>query len=158
MKSSRRQFETIPLAEVLKKGVTIDDPYQEKNASQYELATTAKRKRVLVVDDERVIADTLTAIFDKAGYEAMAAYDGMTALLQCESFLPELVVTDVSMPGMNGIEMAILVTQRYPECRILLFSGQASTVNLLEEARTKGYDFELLTKPVHPKELLAKIA
>ena len=60
------------------------------------------------------------------------------------------------MPGMNGIEMAIQIRQRYPACKVLLFSGQAATADLLEEARQSGYDFELLAKPVHPTELLAK--
>jgi CheY-like chemotaxis protein len=115
-------------------------------------------KRVLVVDDESPIADTLTAIFRNAGYEAATAYDGLGALQQCDSFRPDLIVTDVVMPGMNGIDLAIEVRERYPACKILLFSGQAATANLLEEARQSGYDFELLAKPVHPAELLAKIA
>ncbi len=117
----------------------------------------ATPKRILVVDDETPIADTLTAIFRNAGYEAVAAYDGFSALAQCESFRPDLVITDVVMPGMTGVEMAIQVRLCYPACKILLFSGQAATANLLEEARKSGYDFELLTKPVHPAELLAKL-
>jgi CheY-like chemotaxis protein len=114
-------------------------------------------KRVLVVDDEKVIADTLGAILRKAGYEVAAAYDALSALSQCESCTPDLVITDVIMPGMNGIEMAILIQRRYPVCRVLLFSGQAATTDLLEEARRSGHDFELLTKPVHPTDLLASL-
>jgi CheY-like chemotaxis protein len=127
---------------------------------QAETPTALKTavKRVLVVDDECCIADTLTAIFRSAGYEAVASYDGLSALDQCESFQPDLVVTDVVMPGMNGIEMAILMKQRHPSCKVLLFSGQAATADLLEEARRSGHDFELLAKPVHPSELLAKLA
>ncbi len=118
----------------------------------------APLRRVLVVDDECVIADTLTAIFRRAGYEATACYDGISALSQCESYRPDLVITDVVMPGMNGVEMAIQVKQRYPACKVLLFSGQAATTNILEEAGRSGYDFELLSKPIHPADLLAKIA
>ena len=62
------------------------------------------------------------------------------------------------MPGMTGIEMAMVIKQRYPVCNVLLFSGQAMTSDLLEEARRSGYDFELLGKPVHPKDLLARLA
>ncbi len=125
--------------------------------SETAMNPKATPKRVLVVDDEARIADTLTAIFRNAGYEAVAAYDGSSALAHCEFFHPDLVVTDVVMPGMTGVEMAIQMRQQYPACKILLFSGQAATANLLEEARRSGYDFELLTKPVHPAELLAKL-
>jgi CheY-like chemotaxis protein len=116
------------------------------------------KRRILVVDDERCIADTLTAIFRNAGYEAAVAYDGASALSQCESFSPDLVITDVVMPEMNGIALALSIRQRYPDCRILLFSGHAATAGLLEEARQSGHDFELLAKPVHPADVLAKLA
>lgn len=61
------------------------------------------------------------------------------------------------MPGMSGIELAIHFRKAQPECKILLFSGQATTADLLEKARTEGYDFDLLTKPVHPADPLAKL-
>ena len=117
-----------------------------------------RRKRVLVVDDERVIADTLGTILGNSGYETTVAYDAQSALKQCEAVNPELVITDVIMPGMNGVEMAMRVRDRHPACKILLISGQAATTNLLEEARRRGYDFELLAKPIHPTDLLARLA
>jgi CheY-like chemotaxis protein len=61
------------------------------------------------------------------------------------------------MPVMSGIELAVKVRELCPECKVLLFSGQAATANLLENARADGHDFELLSKPVHPSDLLAKI-
>jgi DNA-binding response OmpR family regulator len=110
------------------------------------------------VDDERVIADTLATILRREGYETAAAYDGSSALTLCETFGPELVISDVVMlPGMSGIDLAIRIRQQYPGCKILLFSGQAATAGLLDEARRKGHEFELLAKPIHPKELLARI-
>src|ERR1035437_2166483 len=112
-------------------------------------------KRIFVVDDEKCIADTLVAILRNSGYEALAFYDAQSALEQVESFSPELVISDVVMPGMNGVEMAVLIRERHPACRVLLFSGQAATAELLEGARRRGYDFELLAKPVHPTVLLA---
>ena len=114
-------------------------------------------KRVLVVDDEHVIADTLAIILRNEGYEAATAYDGLSALSLCDSFCPELIVTDVQLPGTNGVQFAILAKQLYPGCGVVLFSGQAATANLLEEAEQAGYDFEILLKPVHPKDLLAKL-
>jgi DNA-binding response OmpR family regulator len=61
------------------------------------------------------------------------------------------------MPGMNGIELAIAVRQQFPDCYILLFSGQANTADTLEDAKRCGYDFELLAKPLHPEELITRI-
>ena len=115
-------------------------------------------KKVLVVDDERCIADTLAAILRNSGYDASIAYDADSALQQCESVAPDLLITDIVMPGSSGIDLAVLIRERHPDCKILLFSGQAQTVDMLEEARRRGYDFELLAKPVHPAELLSKLA
>jgi DNA-binding response OmpR family regulator len=91
------------------------------------------------------------------GYQAAIAYDGLSTLSLCESFCPELIITDVHLPGTSGVQMAILAKRLYPSCKILLFSGQAATANLIEEAQQAGYDFEILMKPVHPKDLLAKL-
>jgi YesN/AraC family two-component response regulator len=76
----------------------------------------------------------------------------------CEAaVVPDLLITDVAMPGLSGIELAIHVQMICPDCKVLLFSGQAETVNLFETARSEGHDFELLLKPVHPIDLLKKI-
>ena len=61
------------------------------------------------------------------------------------------------MPGISGIELAIQMRTQRPNCKILLFSGQAATWDLLEGARAQGYDFRLLQKPVHPSKLLFEI-
>jgi DNA-binding response OmpR family regulator len=111
---------------------------------------------VLIVDDEKIIADTLTAIFNRSGYTALTAYDAKSALAIAALSPPELLITDVMMPGMNGIDLAIAIEALLPDCRIMLFSGQASTVDLLARARTMGHDFTTLSKPVHPTELLKR--
>jgi len=61
------------------------------------------------------------------------------------------------MPGLTGIETAIITRSRLPKCKILLFSGQAACGDLLEAARSQGHEFELLAKPVHPTDLLTKL-
>lgn len=112
---------------------------------------------ILVVDDERRIADTLALILNTKDYTAEAAHGGASALEICRQRPPDLVVTDIVMPGMNGIELAIAIRGQFPDCRILLFSGQAETLEILENARRRGYHFELLAKPLHPEELLKKV-
>jgi CheY-like chemotaxis protein len=113
---------------------------------------------VLVVDDERIIADTLGAILGSSGYTAMTAYDGLSALEIARVVPPDLLISDVAMPGMDGIELAMAMRQSIPDCNVLLFSGQATTVDLLATARAAGYDFNALTKPVHPTDLLARVS
>jgi CheY-like chemotaxis protein len=61
------------------------------------------------------------------------------------------------MPGISGVELAIQMKAQYPTCKILLFSGQAATVDLLEDARAQGHQFDLLLKPVPPTELLFEL-
>jgi len=70
---------------------------------------------------------------------------------------PDLVISDVAMPGISGIDLAIQMRAQYPTCKILLFSGQAATMDLLEDARAQGHDFDLLLKPVPPAELLFEV-
>ena len=112
---------------------------------------------IVVADDEKRIADTLALILVSKGYAAEAAHDGTSALEICRQRVPDLVLSDVVMPGMNGIELAIAIRQQFGGCQILLFSGQAETLEILEDAKRRGYDFELLAKPLHPEQLLAKI-
>jgi len=110
---------------------------------------------VLIADDEVNIADTLAVILGRAGFRTMVAYDGTSALKMCQVTPPDLLISDVMMPGLNGVELAIAVQQTIPRCKILLFSGQAATVDQLGVARAAGRSFTILAKPLHPTTLLA---
>ncbi len=112
---------------------------------------------VLIVDDERVIADTLAIILNKSGYDATAVYSGTDAVEKARQMKPALVISDVVMADMNGIDASIEIRKILPECKILLFSGQAATKDLLAKARADGHNFELLIKPVHPTDLLKNV-
>jgi CheY-like chemotaxis protein len=110
--------------------------------------------RVVVVDDERVIAETLAAILRQSGFFATFFTDPLEALIFARSDAPDLLISDVMMPQLSGIDLAIRMKEQCPKCRILLFSGCADTVDLLETARKQGHNFHLLSKPVHPTDLL----
>ncbi len=97
-----------------------------------------KKPKVLVVDDEQIIADTLAKILDLNGYDAAAVYTGTSAVETARATQPDLIISDVIMPDMNGIEAAIRIREFLPDCKILLFSGQAATADLLESARAQG--------------------
>lgn len=120
-------------------------------------ATTNHKPRVLVADDEHVIANTLAIILNQSGFDAHAVYSGEKAVELAGTMKPDMVISDVIMTGMTGIEAAIQIRTLLPQCKILLFSGQAATADLLETARTQGHEFEILAKPVHPTDLLAKL-
>ena len=121
-------------------------------------ASSGYRPSVLIVDDESVIADTLTEILNRSGYAAAAAYDAESAMESALMKPPEMLITDVVLPGMNGIELAIQIKRIFPDCNTLLFSGQASTSDMLTSAKSAGHHFTLLSKPVHPKDLLAWVS
>ena len=114
--------------------------------------------RILVVDDEHVIADTLAAILIQSGYPTRAVYSAEAALEESVLLAPDVLISDVIMAGMSGIDLAIHITNTVPTCKIILFSGQAETANLLKDAEAAGYRFELLRKPVRPEVLLEHLA
>jgi DNA-binding NtrC family response regulator len=113
--------------------------------------------RIFVVDDEPVIASSLAAILQMSGFSARFFTCPLEALAAARSESPDLIISDVAMPDISGLDLAIQMRAQYPNCKILLFSGQAGTSDLLESARARGYDFRLLQKPVHPTEFLFEI-
>jgi DNA-binding response OmpR family regulator len=113
--------------------------------------------RVFVVDDDRVIASTTTAILRLSGYDARSFVNPLEALEAARTVQPDLVLADVVMPGLSGIDLAVRLKEQCPTCKVLLLSGQAETEDLLAAAREKGHDFQVLAKPIHPTDLLARI-
>jgi DNA-binding NtrC family response regulator len=112
--------------------------------------------KVLIVDDEHVVADSLALIFQRHRHEARAAYSAEEASELLREFQPDLLLTDVKMAKMNGIELAMKICSEIPNCRVLLMSGQPDTSNLLDEAKSRGFEFEILAKPFAPPELINK--
>jgi DNA-binding response OmpR family regulator len=114
--------------------------------------------RVLVVDDERDIADTLVLILRMSGHAARAAYTAEEAIEVAPHFLPHAIITDVMMPGMSGVDLSVWFAEHYPDCKVLLVSGRNSAALLIEASRKGGNDHIILPKPVHPTEILAFVA
>ena len=113
-----------------------------------------KKPRILVVDDERLIADTMTDILEGAGFEVATAYDGWSALEAAGRFRPDYLLSDVSMPTMNGVELAIALRTMHPGIRVLLISGQAGISDLLRDSEKRGFHFDLIAKPIHPLKVI----
>ena len=118
---------------------------------------SAQAPRVFVVDDEPVIASTLAAILRMHGFSAKFFTSPLEALTAARAKSPDLLISDVEMPGLSGIDLAIQMRAQFPTCKILLFSGQPATLDLVDAARAEGHDFDLLLKPVLPTEMLSEI-
>ena len=113
--------------------------------------------RILIVDDEKSIADTLAMVFKVKGYDAISAYSAEEAVEAVEAFEPDIVLSDVIMRKMSGVDLAIYLSRARPDCKVVLFSGQGTTSHLLDEAHRKGHDFRLLAKPIHPEKLIEEL-
>lgn len=112
---------------------------------------------ILIVDDDQAIADTLAVIFRTHGYNAHVAYSAEDAIERIATCVPDMALLDVNLPGMNGIDLAIVLKANHPECHILLVSGHESTRGLLEEAAKKGFIFDIMLKPIHPMFILERV-
>lgn len=144
-----RNSEVIPLSEV--PNDELCDPTKNQDEQPPE------KPVVLVVDDEPLVADTLAAILSRAGYAVVKSYCGVNALKLAQTNRLSLLISDVAMPKMNGVELALAVLADSPDCGVLLFSGHA-TAKDLAPARNAGYDFTLLMKPLHPEEMLKYVS
>jgi DNA-binding response OmpR family regulator len=113
--------------------------------------------RVLVVDDEHLIADTICAILNENGFDATCAYCGSDAISAARQLRPDIILSDVLMPRMSGVELGIQLRREFPDIKIFLFSGQAATTAMIHRAEAAGHYFELFPKPIHPDELLARL-
>jgi CheY-like chemotaxis protein len=122
------------------------------------MAETGNSTRVLIADDQHIIADTLALILKQCGFETKAVYSGEDAVEEAETMMPNVLISDVIMGGMNGIESAMAIRLKFPDCRIILISGQAATSDLLGDTKPEGRAFELLTKPVHPMAIFERLA
>lgn len=114
----------------------------------------AKTRNILVIDDEQSIADTLALILSTRNHAIKVAYSAEAGIEIISKWAPDLAIVDVMLPLMNGIDFSIVLKENYPNCHILLFSGQPDTSSLLEAALKKGHSFDILAKPLHPTFIL----
>jgi CheY-like chemotaxis protein len=127
------------------------------NPDEQRFVDEAKNQRIIVIDDEVLIAETVAEILNDQGFEATPVSDGAAAIELAKTLRPDIVLSDVIMPGLNGIETGIRIREIVPDCRLILFSGQAATVDLLSKAREQGHRFDILAKPIKPEQLISVI-
>jgi CheY-like chemotaxis protein len=104
--------------------------------------------RVFVVDDIPMIAYTLSALLRDRGHSVIPYTDPTQALDDAGKFVPDVLISDVDMPGLSGVDLAIQVQTLCPCCKVLLMSGHIGPIEDLGRARAKGFHFPLFAKPV----------
>lgn len=116
------------------------------------------RQRVLVVDDDHLVADTLRMIFAVNGFESEACYSAADALRRARSFSPELLLCDVTMPGQSGLQLAATIQHEMPKCQMILLTAYLTNAASVElEALRMKRPLKLLNKPCRPELLLKEV-
>lgn len=109
------------------------------------------KAKILVVDDDKNIRRTVTMALESLDYFVHTAFDGKDALVQLTSDRYDLIITDLKMPGMDGMELLQQAISKYPEINIVLISAHGTVDNAVEAMKLGAVDF--LQKPFTPKEL-----
>lgn len=122
-----------------------------------ELMPGMDQIKVLIVDDEHVVANSLSLILDREGFRTAIAYSGEEGIHVAETYQPDILISDVFMGGITGIAAAMEVKARVPSCAVLLLSGDVYNAKQLRIPSEGEGSFEILHKPIHPLELLAKV-
>lgn len=120
-------------------------------------APSSSKPRVLIADDERIIADTLAMILNQSGFDARAVYTCKNALEMAAAFRPDMLISDVLMTDTNGVDAAIEMRSLLPDIRVFLLSGQTGIADIIARSQARELGFEVLVKPVHPKDLLSRL-
>ena len=113
--------------------------------------------RVFVVDDHAIIASTLADILRLNGFDAVWFTNSHEALTAAKSDCPDLVISEIGMSGLSGIELAIQLKELHLDCNILLINGYPGHLDLLDRAEKLGHHFQVLERPIIPRTLIAEI-
>jgi CheY-like chemotaxis protein len=113
------------------------------------------KRRILVVDDEPTVRETLAMMLRAAGYDVATAENGFEALLQLKRVLPEIIISDLNMPKMSGFELLSVIRRRFPTVAVIASSGAYA-----HEAVTSGViaDAFYAKGQSHPQSLLNTVA
>lgn len=119
------------------------------------MACRSDKPKVLVIDDDRMVADTLAEILRRHGFSPVALYSGEEAVEMVDTFQPDIVLSDIRMYRVDGIEAARTIRKLHPECRVILFT--ASSLNASTKQMIEHHGFEFLERPLHPQQILAAL-
>jgi CheY-like chemotaxis protein len=122
------------------------------------MSVNGAKPLLMVLDDDNAVRHTWTIIFRQQGYDVVPVDNGGAAIEAARNRAPDLLLADIRLPDMTGIEAAHRVQELAPACLVLLISGDGESSEALAEARERGAVFEVLPKPISPPELIQRIA
>ena len=93
--------------------------------------------------------------FNSWGFDAIPFTDPLLALVAARTQEPHLLISDITMPGIPGVALAIRIKEECARCQVLLFSGEPNSIDLIQNAREQGHEFLFLEKPVPPAKLVS---
>jgi DNA-binding response OmpR family regulator len=112
-------------------------------------------QRVLIVDDDIMVADTLNMVFQKNGFDVRSRYSANEGLTCAREFRPDLLLCDIVMPGRDGISLAGDISRELPDCRILVLTGFYADLDEVHgRSRHLRRPLSILTKPCFPGDLI----
>lgn len=118
------------------------------------MMVTMVKMRIMLVDDEERFLQTTQKMIAKKGYDALTATSGAECLKKLEDELVHVVILDVKMPGMDGVETLKLIKQRFPLVEVIMLTGHATAESAVEGLKLGATDY--LTKPTSIEDLIAK--
>lgn len=107
--------------------------------------------KILIVDDEQIVRDSLTHWFEEDGYQVESAEDGFDVLRNLEPGKYDIMLVDIKMPKLNGLELLEKVKEIDPECVVIMITAYASVPTAVQALKNGAYDY--VTKPIDPDEL-----
>src|SRR5262245_13080575 len=119
-------------------------------------ASASPKGRILVVDDEEIVRDSLDQWFRAEGYETKAACCAKDALAAAAKSQWDLALLDSKMPGMDGMELQARLAEADPDLTVIMMTGYATVETAVQALKHGAYDY--VTKPVDPDELAHLVA
>lgn len=113
-----------------------------------------EKTRILVVDDEKHIAELISLYLTKEGYETREVYDGRKAMEEFYSFKPELVMLDIMLPGMDGYQVCTTI-RKNSDVPIIMLTARSDTFDKVLGLEMGADDY--IVKPFEPKEMVARV-
>ena len=110
---------------------------------------------VLIIDDEQDIRDVTALTLMDAGYRVETAADGAEGLVRCEQFSPRIVITDIRMPGMDGIQVLETIKRRFPETEVIVATAFGEMETAIRALQLDASDF--ITKPIHTEAMMVAL-